>query len=413
MSSTIVRGPVRASERSIAPDLARGFALLFIALANAPFYLWGAAETGLTSAHPKDGALLDQIVQAVTIVAIDGRTYPLFAFLFGYGIVQMHRRQVGAGADERAARGLLQRRNVWLLVFGFVHAALLWMGDVLGAYGLAGLIFVWLFLRRRDRTLLVWAWILLGLLGLGALISIPAGWFVSMIPLDSSTIMAPDLNATQGQENYLLSMGERAAFWPAIVVGQGVIGLVVPVMILVAFWAARRGILENPRAHVALLRRVAIVGIAVGWIGGVPSMLVHFDVISLPLHASWMFSGLSAASGAFAGVGYAAVFGLIGAAIGRRRDERPAPRRLGLTGAIAAVGRRSLSSYLMQSVLCAPLLAAWGLGLGGVMGSAQMALFAIGVWAVTLLLSAVWETRGWRGPAEILLRRLVYRGSSR
>ncbi|WP_198411121.1 DUF418 domain-containing protein [Microbacterium suaedae] len=413
MSSSIARGPVRAAERSISPDLARGFALLFIALANAPFYLWGAAETGLTSAHPKGGSLLDQIVQAITIVAIDGRTYPLFAFLFGYGIVQMYRRQVGAGVDEHAVRGLLQRRNAWLLVFGFVHAVLLWMGDVLGAYGLAGLIFVWLFLRRRDRTLLVWAWVLLGLLALGAFISIPAAWAVGMIPLDPSTIMGPDLHATQGQENYLLSMGERAAFWPAIVVGQGLIGLVVPIMILVAFWAARRGILENPGAHLSLLRRTAIVGVAVGWLGGVPAMLVHFDVIALPLHASWMFAGLSAVSGAFAGIGYAALFGLIGAAIERRRNERATPTRLGLTGAIAAVGKRSLSSYLMQSVLCAPVLAGWGLGLGGVFGSTQMALYAIGVWAVTLLLSAVWETRGWRGPAEILLRRLVYRDARR
>ncbi|WP_156760333.1 DUF418 domain-containing protein [Microbacterium karelineae] len=411
MSSTIARGPVRATERSISPDLARGFALLFIALANTPFYLWGAEGSSMTSAHPGDGSLLDQIVQAVTIVAIDGRTYPLFAFLFGYGIVQLHCRQIAAGADERAARGLLQRRNAWLLVFGLVHAVLLWEGDVLGAYGLAGLIFVWLFLRRRDRTLLVWAWILLGLLALGALISIPAAWALSMISLDPSTIAGPDLHAAQAQPDYLLSIGERAAFWPAIVVGQGVIGLVVPIMILVAFWAARRGILEDPGAHLGLLRRTAFIGIAVGWLGGVPSLLVHLDVVALPLHASWMFAGLSAVTGAFAGLGYAALFGLIGAAIERRRAAAPAPRRLGLTGAIAAVGKRSLSSYLMQSVLCAPVLAGWGLGLGGVMGSTEMALYAIGVWAVTLLLAAVWEARGWRGPAEILLRRLVYRGA--
>ena len=83
---------------------------------------------------------------------IDSRVYPMFAFLFGYGMVQLYRRQVGAGTPVKAARRLLQRRNLWLLVFGFVHAALLWYGDVLGAYGLAGLIMVALFFKRRDQT---------------------------------------------------------------------------------------------------------------------------------------------------------------------------------------------------------------------------------------------------------------------
>ncbi|WP_221584867.1 DUF418 domain-containing protein [Microbacterium sp. G2-8] len=409
MRTAAARGATRTTERSIAPDLARGFALLFIAIANTPFYLWGSESDSVVSAHPSGGSALDQVVDALTIVMVDGRTYPLFAFLFGYGIVQMHRRQMSAGADEKAARGILQRRNLWLLAFGFVHALLLWMGDVLGAYGLAGLLLVWLFLRRKDRTLLTWAWILWGLLAVGSLFAVIGGLAMAMIPIDPDMFAGPSMHATQGESNYLLSMLERGGFWFLLTIGQGVVGLVVPIMILVAFWAARRGILENPLEHVTLLRTVAIVGIGVGWLGGVPSMLTHVGVIDLPIHASWAFAGLSAATGAFAGVGYAALFGLIGGAIERRRRGREAPRRLGFTGAVVAVGKRSLSSYLMQSVICAPVLAAWGLGLGGVMNSTEMVLFAIAVWAVTLLLSAIWEAKGWRGPAEILLRRLVYR----
>ena len=57
-------------------------------------------------------------------------------------MVQLFRRQVDAGTPVTVARRLLRRRNLWLLVFGFVHAALLWYGDVLGAYGLAGLVMV-------------------------------------------------------------------------------------------------------------------------------------------------------------------------------------------------------------------------------------------------------------------------------
>jgi uncharacterized membrane protein YeiB len=84
------------------------------------------------------------------ITFIDSRVYPMFAFLFGYGMVQLYRRQVDAGTPDKTARRLLRRRNLWLLAFGSVHAALLWYGDVLGADGLAGLIMVALFFRRRD-----------------------------------------------------------------------------------------------------------------------------------------------------------------------------------------------------------------------------------------------------------------------
>jgi uncharacterized protein len=77
--------------------------------------------------------------------------------------------------------------------------------------------------------------------------------------------------------------------------------------------------------------------------------------------------------------------------------------------ALAAVGKRSLSCYLAQSVLFAPVLAAWGLGLGAHLHSATMALYATGVWLATVVLAYLLERAGQRGPAEVLLRRLAYR----
>jgi uncharacterized protein len=76
--------------------------------------------------------------------------------------------------------------------------------------------------------------------------------------------------------------------------------------------------------------------------------------------------------------------------------------------AVAAVGKRSLSAYLTHSLIFAPILAAWGLGLGAHLSSATMALFAVGVWLVTVFAAYSLERRGLRGPAETLLRRLIY-----
>ena len=150
-TSSPIRGPVRTSERALAPDLARGLMLLLIAVANTPWYLY-AADPGMSTVHDRNASGVDAVVQFAVITTVDMRVYPMFAFLFGYGMVQLFRRQTDAGTPEKAARRILRRRNWWLLAFGFLHAALLWFGDVLGAYGLAGLVMVALFFRRLRSS---------------------------------------------------------------------------------------------------------------------------------------------------------------------------------------------------------------------------------------------------------------------
>src|SRR3954467_9350472 len=129
------RGPVRRVERALAPDLARGAMLLIIALANVAGVVF-AGEPGL-AATPEGAArgpnfLLFELLHA--------RGYPVFAVMFGYGIVQLARRQDASGATPKQVRSVLLRRNLWLVVFGIAHAALLYYGDFLGAYGIVGVV---------------------------------------------------------------------------------------------------------------------------------------------------------------------------------------------------------------------------------------------------------------------------------
>jgi uncharacterized membrane protein YeiB len=407
-SAETLRGPVRTDQRALAPDLARGFMLLMIVLANTPWYLYGQTG-GLAAIHPVDGSGLDRFVQLLIMTLIDFRVYPMFAFLFGYGMVQMFSRQVESGIPVKQARRLLRRRNWWLLAFGFVHAALLWNGDVLGAYGLAGLVVVGLFFKRRSRTLIIWGCVLTGLLTLSMLSAIVGSVFAARGPANepvaSFLANAADI---AGMENYLESIVARLSFWPFLVIIQGLGTLVIPTMLLFAFWAARQRILEQPGSHLSLLRRVAVVGLAVGWSGGLVHALEHLDLLAVPDQVFWVFFATQSVTGLFAGLGYVALFALIAHRIAVRR----ATRNPGVV-AVTAVGKRSLSCYLAQSLICAPALSAWGFGLGGVLGSAGAALFAVGVWLLTLVLAYAQERAGQRGPAEVLLRRLVYRRPSR
>lgn len=80
----------------------------------------------------------------------------------------------------------------------------------------------------------------------------------------------------------------------------------------------------------------------------------------------------------------------------------------GVAFALQAVGKSSLSFYLAQSVLFAPLMSAWGFGLGAHLGSSPITLAAIITWLITAVVAVVFTLRGKRGPVEVLLRRLVY-----
>jgi len=76
--------------------------------------------------------------------------------------------------------------------------------------------------------------------------------------------------------------------------------------------------------------------------------------------------------------------------------------------ALVAVGQRSLTCYLLQSVLFVPLLSPWALGLGTGAGTLSVSLVAVGVWLVTVLVAVLLDRAGRPGPAEQLLRRLTY-----
>jgi len=235
--------------------------------------------------------------------------------------------------------------------------------------------------------------------------AIVGSWFVAQQPATGEipNFLAGEQDVT-GEKSYLASVVARLEIWPLLVLAQGLMTLVIPIALLLAFWAARRQILEEPGAHLRLLRRTAVIGIGIGWLGGLAAALQHLGVLGVPDHAAWVFLATLGPTGLFGGLGYVAAFALLASRISRR-GAAPTSRPV---EAITAVGRRSLSCYLAQSVICAPILSGWGLGLGAVLTSATMALFAIAVWLVTVVLADAAERRGVRGPAEVLLRRLTY-----
>lgn len=377
-------GPLAVRQRMLAPDLARGAMLLFIALANAHEFLRTSPTT--IRGYPTDGGGLDHFVAGLLTTVVDGRAYPMFAALFGYGMVQIFARQETSGRTWADSRKLLRRRGRWMLVIGILHALLLFAGDIIAAYGVLAILFVGM-LRTPLSRVPKWAafWLVVGSL-IYAVLAVP-------LSFDGG---APN---PFGGATFVEGLFARGTSW---IVLMPAFALTAVAPFLLGVWAGRRRILDEPARFRTLLRRTAIWGIAVTIAGGVPLALVVGDVWSVSsVEASYGLGVLHTATGYFGGIGYAAAIALLASRIGARRGV--------LVEALAATGQRSMTCYLLQSVVWTLLFLPYTFDLGARLGVAATAAISVATWAGTVVVASLLARASLRGPFEVLLRKLTYR----
>jgi uncharacterized protein len=398
------QAPTARAERILAPDIARGLVLLGIAVANVPFFLYGR-ELGILL-KPVTDATADPWVNALVATLADNRSYPLFALLFGYGLTQLLTRESVRGTEWPDARRLLLRRNLWLIAFGAAHGVLLFFGDILGTYGLLGLALV-LLIRASGRTLAIVGWLSFGFLivvgaleGLSGLLSQVGGAAAPSAALFNSA----------GAETYPLAVLYRLGEWTLgmLSVPFGGLGLLAPMIL--GMWAARYRVLEQPLQHRRALVLVASIGIPVSVLGALPIALALLGAIVLSPLVEPFAAMLHAATGAVGGAAYVALIALIvgGRGSGRELGSPTAKPRGPISRMFAALGQRSLSGYLTQSLVFVIVFAPYGLGLGATASVAEATQIAVITWLGTLVLANVLAAVDRSGPAEWLLRRAVY-----
>lgn len=376
---------INSSDRILAPDLARGLMLGLIAVANIMIYLTGRPYGYRGHVVESDDA--DRIASMLVVTFVDGRGFPLFAFLFGYGLVQLTARR----ADESGR--LVRRRSLIMIAIGAGHGILLFPGDILGWYGVVGLIIVALRRVGNTRLLIIAAAWLLPATTVAGLI-----YGSTEVTADRTFLWSFEL----GHEpmSYLLRAGEwlMTPFALLPVLSAALAGVV----------AARLRILDEPDRHRVLLRRVAAGGIALAVAGGLPSGLAVAGWLTLAQPAGYVLATVHALTGVAGGLGYAAAFGLL--ALAARRAAGRASEAV--VGAITAAGRRSLSLYLGQSVLFVLLVSHRGLGLADHLGTAAAVGVALGGWLAGVVVADRLARAGRPGPAEWAMRRLLYRDAA-
>ncbi len=381
-----------SGERLSAIDLARGIALLGVALVNVHAFaaVWSTVY-GLDLA--KNSA--DVVAEYANAVLFTHRSYPVLAFLFGVGLSWQWLRL--PEADRRPNR---LRPRLWaLLVIGVAHGLLLWPGEVLSVYAMMGLVLVSI-LRFSDRV--IFGAVIAAYVGTMALYwSIGLSWLV--LGGAATPVIEPTASFALTDVRSALQ-AHRPEF-----LDRGVMQLLVPdfwAHALFGVWAGRSGALQRFLHDPMGDRGVVISGamllsfgttfeIMAAQYGGWDAMTMHDTGTALMTFALvWASLG-----GLWAWLTIAGVWA-------RCPDS-------GLKSLVVAAGRAPLTQFIGQSIVFAMLFNKSLVGLHGELGRGAYSLIAIATYGLLCGFIRAWLASGHaHGPMEIVWRRLTSSFSS-
>lgn len=385
--------PEPAGARIEMLDAIRGFALFGILLMNLEAFngpILGAVS-GIDSALQG----LDYWADALVYVLVQGKFWTLFSLLFGIGFAVMHERARLDGADFDA---IYRRRLFFLMLIGLAHLWLVWEGDILFSYALAG--FVLLAWQRAGGEFRAWSIAL---------------WFsVPLLLLALIAALATPTDAGDGrfreklaEQAGLLATGSYADVvrWRIGKFGQDLASTLFLLPMTVAVFAL--GVRLQRAGLASALPQMARrdwLSAAVPWLAGLGLMCASLAIAPEidPTRSDAVFAivnGLNLLAGVLMSAGmYLGLRCLWANAAGRRALQVLAP-----------AGRMALSNYLAQSLLCTLLFNGYGLGHYGQLPRAWHIPFAMLLMAIQVTAS-VWWLRHFRiGPLEYLWRWATYR----
>lgn len=413
----IAMQPVNESDRIESLDVLRGFSLLGILLLNIMGFGFIAA------AYTTPGLIVTSTADLVTWAGVElfaeGAMRALFSILFGAGVLLF------LGKDSHSRGWLHFKRTTWLLIFGLANGyILLWTGDILVTYALAG--FLLYFMRNlTGQTLLklsITALVLISLyntamhFGLKYLrdsaqavaaleaqgSDVPKSLKESAeewIAFKSEVSPAPDVIVEETEQR---STSYRSAFLWTLdhnteILSSTLWQILLPdalVLMILGMALFRLGILQGNAAD-HIYWKMMIYGFSTGlvinsfevWyaIQSQLAVIEAFTILSPTYHLGRVAMAL----------------GWVGALI-------LMIKRGGIGWRLGNVGRMALTNYLMQSLICLFIFTGAGLGLVNQIALPQTYLLVLMIWVFQLMFSTWWLQRFYYGPMEWLWRALTY-----
>ncbi|RUO25434.1 hypothetical protein CWE09_01475 [Aliidiomarina minuta] len=385
------------NQRLLSLDLLRGVAVLGIFLLNiTSMGLPITAYINPTAYGDFSGIHLATWV--LTHVLAEQKFIAMFALLFGAGIALFTER---AQAKELPVAKLHYRRMGWLLIFGALHAWLLWYGDILFIYAVAGML-VYTMRRLRTYALLIWSaifFLIPYVMSLLVAASMPmwseaetqnilAMWQPSPAQLEA------EVSAMTG--SYSEQFAQRAEFTWMMQTQSLFLDFVwrTGAFMLLGMFLYRWGVLSAKRSQ--RFYRYLVLLLIPGYllsVYGVAQYFAHgfsFEQ-SMFVDSQWNYF-----ASIFVVTGY---IGLI--ILWLRSNYMPAIKRR-----LQAIGRMAFTCYIMHTLIGVVIFNLFGLF--GQLERFHLLLIVFAVWAFQLWFAPWYLSRYAQGPLEALWRRLTY-----
>lgn len=389
--------------RSARIDALRGIAVFGILLVNVWSFIWGF-ESLRYGVLPATASIFDVLAIAFTAFFAEQKFYPIFAFLFGAGFVMVTRSIKQKLERWSDAERLYRRRLKWLLACGVVHGTLIWFGDILTVYAIAGFFVLagltGVRLRKVRSNLRVWVIVFFALLLANFLLGMQMMSPAAMQEQAINTVAAVEAGRLVYTEGNLLSIGiQRIGDYLTVTTQSLFILPHIAVLFLLGAMSVRLGWLTQPARHKKFWRRVQWIGFAIG----IPFNLAWAAIVVaeaiMPFHTtiySFLMYACLPVGGSCLAAAYVATILLAKETAGRWLENWMAP-----------VGKMALTHYLTQSLLCSILIQGFGFGLGATWTPAGWLAIAFAIMLLQLFWSRWWLARHAQGPVEMLWRRYI------
>lgn len=381
-------------------DELRGFALLGILIMN----IISFSNVGIAYINPTLGAGIEgynKYFHAFSYLFADMRFMSVFSILFGAGIVLFSQNIKNKG---KSAAAYHYKRMFFLLIFGCIHAYLIWMGDILVTYALCGSL-AFIMRNWKIRTQLIVAVILFIipiLLNLSTYYLSPKDILQEAFSFwtPNAEEINAEIEAYKGSYGRQLPERMSAAF-----------GLQTKVFLLEYLWRTmammlvgmalfKSGMLSAQKSQTFYKRMLAIgfgLGLALSGFALYGSYASNWDGIWV-MNIGHTYNMLASFCMA---LGYVALIML----------WSKSQYFIKLKDRFAAAGRMAFTNYIFTSVICTFIFYGHGLGYFAEFDRLQQFVVVLMVWLMILGLSPLVLSKYKQGPLEWLWRKLTYFGS--
>ena len=378
-------------------DLLRGFAVLGILIMN----ITNFSHVNVAYMNPTIGAGLEgynQYFHAFNYIFADTRFMSIFSILFGAGVVLFTNNAESKG--KRA--GVLHfKRMFWLLLFGIVHAYLIWEGDILVTYAICGcLIFL---LRKKTIQALLILTIILFIVPIT--FNLMTYYGLTMDELESTFAffhpsyeqIATEIKIMQG--SFIEQMPIRL---------ENAIEFQTFVFLIETFWRTtslmllgmilyRKGVLSADKS-ISYYNKMILIGFGIGLIVSLMGLNQSYNSEWSGAYVMSIGANYKIVSGLFMAKGYIGfVIWCFKKGIFKRLQNR-----------LQATGRMAFTNYIGMSIICTLIFNGHGLGLYGTLDRLQQFLIVGAIWVLILIVSPLVLKKYRFGPLEWLWRKLTY-----